>query len=202
MDGRMSRRGFLQQSVLTTASPTLGALPIIAAAQGAAGPPERPVEKTNHVTVVLTVNGTAHSLTVEPRVTLAEALRGMLGLRGTKIGCNRGTCSACTVWLDGAPVCSCMLFAVDVERRAVTTIEGLAAQDHLHPIQAAFIEHDAVQCGFCTPGMVMSCASLVRDKPNATAEDVRHAISGHLCRCGTYPHAVAATLAVLAGPKA
>jgi carbon-monoxide dehydrogenase small subunit/xanthine dehydrogenase YagT iron-sulfur-binding subunit len=95
-----------------------------------------------------------------------------------------------------------MLLAVDVGRCAVTTIEGLAAQDHLHPIQAAFIEHDAVQCGFCTPGMVMSCASLVRDKPNATAEDVRHAISGHLCRCGTYPHAVAATLAVLAGPKA
>lgn len=202
MEGRISRRGFLQQSVLTTASTTLGALPIIAAAQGVASPAERPVDRMKHVTVELSVNGTEHTLMVEPRTTLAEVLRGALGLRGTKIGCNRGACSACTVWLAGMPVCSCMLLAVDVGRRALTTIEGLANQDHLHPVQAAFIEHDAVQCGYCTPGMVLSCAALVRDKPRATAEDVRQAISGHLCRCGTYPHAVAATLAVLAGPKA
>lgn len=201
MEGGMSRRGFLQQSVLTTASSALGALPIIGAAQGAASAAERSVESTDTVTLVLSVNGTEHSLVVEPRATLAEVLRDALGLRGTKIGCNRGACSACTVWLDGAPVCSCMLLAVDASHHAVTTIEGLADQDHLHPVQAAFMEHDAVQCGYCTPGMVMSCAALVRDKPGATAEDVRQAISGHLCRCGTYPHVEAAMLAVLAGPK-
>lgn len=202
MDGTLSRRGFLRQSMLTTAGTTLGALPIIAAAQGAAARPAAPAATgAEHVTVLLTVNGTAHTLVLEPRTTLAEALRGPLALRGTKIGCNRGACSACTVWLDGAPVCSCMLLAVEVGQRAVTTIEGLAEQDRLHPVQAAFIEHDAVQCGYCTPGMVMSCAALVRDQPNADVEDVRRALSGHLCRCGTHPHAVAATLAVLKKPK-
>lgn len=202
MEDKISRRGFLQQSVLATASTTLGVLPVIAAAQGAAGAgEERPVAPADHVSVVLSVNGTAHALTVEPHTTLAEALRGPLGLRGTKIGCDRGACSACTVWLDGAPVCSCMLLVADIGHRSVTTIEGLAGPGALHPVQAAFIEHDAVQCGYCTPGMVMSCAALVRDKPGATAEDVRRAMSGHLCRCGTYPHAVEATLAALAGLK-
>ena len=113
-----------------------------------------PGPETAHVAMV--VNGSVCALQVEPHTTLAELLRDRLGLRGTKIACNRGACSACTVWLDGAPVCACMLLAVDVGARRVTTIEGLSQGDRLHPVQAAFIEHDAVQCGFSTPGIVMS----------------------------------------------
>jgi len=135
-------------------------------------------------------------------MTLAEALRGPLGLTGTKIACNRGACSACTVWLDGATVCACMMLAIEVGTRSVTTIEGLATGDKLHPVQTAFIVHDALQCGFCTPGMVMSCAALLEHKSDPTADDVNAAISGHFCRCGTYPHVVSATLAAASARKA
>jgi xanthine dehydrogenase YagT iron-sulfur-binding subunit len=147
------------------------------------------------VPLSLRINGAVRTVTVPPRMTLAEALRGPLDLTGTKIGCDRGSCSACTVWLDGAPVASCMMLAIDVGERSVTTIEGLNDGDKLHPVQAAFIEHDAVQCGFCTPGLVMSCAALLARNPQPSLEDVKTATSGHLCRCGTYPHVFAATLA-------
>ena len=167
----------------------------ITAEEPATDSPGPPVAGPEAVLVKLVINGTARNLRLEPRMTLAEALRGPLGLTGTKIACNRGACSACTVWLDGQPVLSCMMLAVDVGTRCVTTIEGLAKGDTLHKVQAAFIEHDAMQCGFCTPGMVMSCAALLEHVPHPSAEDVRAAISGHLCRCGTYPHVVAATLA-------
>lgn len=152
-------------------------------------------EEVTRVRIVLRLNGAEESLEVEPQTTLAEALRGALGLRGTKIACDRGSCSACTVWIEGAPVCSCMMLAIEVGERSVTTIEGLARGDELHPVQAAFIEHDALQCGFCTPGMIMSSAALLERTPDPTAEDVRTALSGHFCRCGAYAHAVAATLA-------
>ena len=128
------------------------------------------------VALVLHVNGATRSLQLEPRVTLAEALRGPLGLTGTKIACNRGACSACTVWLDGLPVCACMILAIDVGTRHVTTIEGLARGDTLHPVQQAFIDHDALQCGFCTPGMLMSCAALLERTAEPNAEDIRAAI--------------------------
>ncbi len=104
------------------------------------------------IQIVATINGVARIFDVEPRMTLGDALRGALGLTGTKIACDRGSCSACTVWLDGVPVCSCMMLAVEIGERSVTTIEGLAPLNTLHPVQAAFIEHDAIQCGFCTPG--------------------------------------------------
>jgi len=169
------------------------------------GPAEAPAEAIETATlpavgpepvpITLTVNGVEGIIHAEPRMTLAEAVRGPLGLTGTKIACNRGACSACTIWLDGVPVLSCMTLAIEVGRRRVTTIEGLASDDRLHPVQAAFVEHDALQCGFCTPGLVMSCAALLAQVPEPTSEDVRTAISGHLCRCGTYPHVVAATLA-------
>jgi xanthine dehydrogenase YagT iron-sulfur-binding subunit len=154
------------------------------------------------VSIALRVNGFTRIIQAEPRMTLAEALRGPLGLTGTKIACNRGACSACTVWLDGASVCACMMLVIEIGERSVTTIEGLADGAQLHPLQAAFIEHDALQCGFCTPGLLMSCAELLSHNPEPSAEDVRMAISGHLCRCGTYPHVLAATLAAAKTQKA
>jgi xanthine dehydrogenase YagT iron-sulfur-binding subunit len=153
------------------------------------------------VPLTLRINGAARTISVPPHTTLAEALRGPLDLTGTKIGCDRGACSACTVWLDGTPVASCMVLAIDVGERPVTTIEGLADGNKLHPVQASFIEHDAVQCGFCTPGMVMSCAALLARNPNPSLDDVKAATSGHLCRCGTYPHVFAATLAAAKANK-
>ena len=192
----LSRRLFLRGSALTTAGATMvnatstlltHAEPVESGGASAARP--------NAVAVTLRINGAARTVQVEPRATLAEVLRGPLGLTGTKIACDRGACSACTVLIEGSPICSCMMLAVDVGVRQITTIEGLARGDTLHPVQQAFIEHDALQCGYCTPGMVMSCAALLERTPEPDAEDVRAAISGHLCRCGAYPHVVAATLA-------
>ncbi|MEJ2391110.1 MAG: (2Fe-2S)-binding protein [Gammaproteobacteria bacterium] len=148
------------------------------------------------VTISLWVNGKLHELTVAPHTTLAEALRGSLGLTGTKIACNHGACAACSVWLDGMVVAACGVLAIEVGDRMVTTIEGLGTPEKLHPVQAAFIEHDAVQCGFCTPGMVMSCAALLARNPHPHVEDIEAALTGHLCRCGTYPHIVSAMLAL------
>jgi len=146
--------------------------------------------------LTLKINGKTHKLQIEPSETLAETLRTTLGMTGTKVSCDRGTCSACTVWLDGATMCSCMTLTVDVAGRAVTTIEGLASEDGtLHPVQEAFIEKDATMCGFCTPGMVMSCAALLARNSSPTLEDVRTACSGNYCRCGTYPNVFEATLA-------
>ncbi|MGP0092407.1 MAG: (2Fe-2S)-binding protein [Xanthobacteraceae bacterium] len=153
------------------------------------------------VPVPLRINGVVRTIVIPPHTTLAEALRGPLDLTGTKIGCDRGACSACTVWLDGSPVASCMILAIDVGDRSVMTIEGLADGDKLHPVQAAFMEHDAMQCGFCTPGMVMSCAALLAHNPHPSLEEVKAATSGHLCRCGTYPKVFAATLAAAEANK-
>jgi xanthine dehydrogenase YagT iron-sulfur-binding subunit len=148
--------------------------------------------------VELHVNGKPVSVQIDPATTLVEVLRDGLGLTGTKVGCDRGACSACTVWVDGEVISSCMTFALDVRGKRIVTIEGLAAQGSLHPVQQAFIEHDALQCGFCTPGMVMSCAQLVDRNPYCTLDDVKQAVSGHLCRCGTYPNIFKATLAAAA----
>lgn len=152
-------------------------------------------------TITLNVNGAAKRVSLEPRTTLAEALRDELHLTGTKVVCDRGSCSACTVLLDGTPVNSCMTFALDAVDRKITTIEGLGNPDHLHPIQAAFVEHDGMQCGYCTPGMVMSCAALLDRNSSPNAADVQQAISGNLCRCGTYPKVVDAALAAARSRK-
>jgi len=149
----------------------------------------------------LHVNGEVRTALADPATTLAEFLRDALGLTGTKIGCDRGACSACTVWIDGEVAASCMTLAFDVRERGITTIEGLARNGVLHPVQQAFIDHDALQCGFCTPGMVMSCARLVDKNPECTLDDVKTAISGHLCRCGTYPNIFKATLAAAGKTK-
>jgi xanthine dehydrogenase YagT iron-sulfur-binding subunit len=190
----LTRRGFLAGTGMTVAA---------AAALDGCRHGETPSSATGgaevlgpgRVPITLRVNGTDRRVSVEPRATLAEALRIDLDMTGTKIGCDRGACSACTVWIDGTPVNACMTFALDVGARPVTTIEGLAQGGALHPVQEAFIDHDAMQCGFCTPGMIMSCAALLQRNPSPTVDDVRTATSGNLCRCGTFPNVFEATLA-------
>jgi xanthine dehydrogenase YagT iron-sulfur-binding subunit len=146
------------------------------------------------VDVAFEVNGGGVSVHVPPHRTLLDTLRETLGLTGAKRVCDEGTCGACTVLVDGAPVYSCMTLAVACAGRSVETVEGLANEDGLHPVQAAFIEHDAFQCGFCTPGQIMSCVALLRRNASPTGEDVLRAVSGNLCRCGAYPNIVAAAL--------
>ncbi|MCB0687091.1 MAG: 2Fe-2S iron-sulfur cluster binding domain-containing protein [Saprospiraceae bacterium] len=190
--GNLSRRGFLRGAGLTTAGTVMLNSSVLAfESQPATGKAFGP----DAVTIEMKVNGELKSLIVEPRTTLATALRDHLGLTGTKVVCDRGACSACTVWLDGRPVNSCMTLALDVGSRPVETIEGLAEGNELHPLQEAFIEHDASQCGYCTPGMIMSAAHLLKTNPNPTLQDVKKATRGNLCRCGTYPHVFKATLA-------
>ena len=138
--------------------------------------------------------GKPAKLEIEPRVTLLRALREHLGLTGTKLVCDRGACGACTVHLDGKPVTSCMVLAIDARGHEVTTIEGLGTPSNMHPVQAAFVEADAQQCGFCTPGMVMSVAAALERNPAATVEEIKHATAGNTCRCGTYPHVFTAAL--------
>ena len=149
----------------------------------------------NAVDLTLNVNGHDRSVHVPPRFSLLDTLRGPLGLTGTKLVCDEGDCGACTVLIDDRPVYSCLTLAIAAEGRRVETIEGLSQDGTLHPVQEAFVEHDAYQCGFCTPGQVMSVVSLLRAKPDAREEDVRRAVSGNLCRCGAYPNIVAAGVA-------
>jgi len=146
------------------------------------------------VDVAFEVNGDGVSVHVPPHRTLLDTLRETLGLTGAKRVCDEGTCGACTILLDGEPVYSCMTLAVACAGRAVETVEGLSTERGLHPVQEAFIEHDAFQCGFCTPGQIMSCVGLLRHTSSPTADDVLRAVSGNLCRCGAYPNIVAAAL--------
>jgi xanthine dehydrogenase YagT iron-sulfur-binding subunit len=184
--GTFSRRGFLKGAGLTAAGTLLEqAQTLTAEVSKAAHEPAS--QGPDAVAVRLHVNGQAHAVHVEPRETLATTLRDQVGLTGTKVVCDRGSCSACTVWVDETPQLACMTLTVDAGGKKITTIEGLAAGEKLHPVQAAFVKHDAMQCGFCTPGMVMSCAALWKRNPHATRGEVAHAISGNLCRCGTYP---------------
>jgi aerobic-type carbon monoxide dehydrogenase small subunit (CoxS/CutS family) len=144
--------------------------------------------------IVLTVNGKKVERDIDSRMTLAEFLREELDLTGTKVGCNRGECGSCTVIMDGNPVLSCTVLGVEAAGREVLTIEGLADVGRLHPIQEAFIEHDALQCGYCSPGMIMSVKALLDRNPNPIEDDVRKAIDGNFCRCGSYPNIINATI--------
>ncbi len=148
--------------------------------------------------VTLQVNGRSRQLRIDPRVTLLDALRDHLGLTGTKKGCDRGECGACTVHIDGRRALSCLTLAVMAEGREITTIEGLAEGDRLHPVQAAFIEHDAFQCGFCTPGQIMSAVACIREGHAGSDDEIREFMSGNLCRCAAYPQIVAAVRAAAA----
>ncbi len=146
--------------------------------------------------IKLEVNGEAFEIPVEPRTTLLEVLREELGLTGTKEGCSTGDCGACTVLIGGKPVVSCLTLAIEVEGREIVTIEGLSQGGQLHPIQQAFIDHFAVQCGYCTPGMILSAKALLDRNPNPTAEEIRETISGNICRCTGYVKIVEAIMAV------
>jgi aerobic carbon-monoxide dehydrogenase small subunit len=152
------------------------------------------------VRIETTVNGQAHEHDVEPRLLLVQYLREVVGLTGTKIGCDTSSCGACTVLVDGESVKSCTMLAAQADGSEVTTIEGLAQGDELHPVQAAFHEHHALQCGFCTAGMVMATVSLLDEIPNPTERDVRLGLEGNLCRCTGYHNIVQAVLAA-AGTK-
>jgi carbon-monoxide dehydrogenase small subunit len=150
---------------------------------------------TDRRRIEITVNGQRHAREVEPRLTLADFLRRELQLTGTHLGCEHGACGACTVQLDGEAVRSCILFAVQADGRSITTVEGLARKDgSLHPLQEAFRAHHGLQCGFCTPGMLMTLDALLAEKPQASEREVREAISGNICRCTGYQGIVAAAL--------
>jgi carbon-monoxide dehydrogenase small subunit len=157
-------------------------------------------------TITVTVNEVVERLDVPSNMTLLQMLREKLALTGTKNGCEAGECGACTVLLDGEPVNSCMVLAVEVDGRAVTTVEGLAPEGRLSPLQAAFVEHNAIQCGFCTPGMLMTATALLQRNPHPREEEIKQALVGNLCRCTGYVRIIEAIQAVIgsvsAGEKA
>jgi xanthine dehydrogenase YagT iron-sulfur-binding subunit len=178
----ISRRGFLKGlGVGTVAGGLIAPVSLkeaLASEGGVAGPGEVPL--------TLQINGQPRKLKVEPRVTLLDALRNRLDLTGAKKVCDRGTCGACTVLVDGRPVYSCSLLAVEAEGRQITTIEGIGTPAKMNAVQKAFVDHDAQQCGFCTAGFVVASTAFVREHPNASVDDVRRGLGGNLCRCGTY----------------
>lgn len=189
----LSRRGFLKGAGLTT----VGTVALQTGVLGSALPEESLADKSigpDATLIKLNVNGRVRSLAVEPRTTLASALRIHLQLTGTKIVCDRGVCSACTVWVDGKPVNSCMTLAVEVVGQEISTIESIGSEKDLHPVQQAFIDHDASQCGFCTPGMIMTATHFLQNHPKPNLEEVKVAMRGNFCRCGTHPNVFKAVL--------
>jgi xanthine dehydrogenase YagT iron-sulfur-binding subunit len=198
-DGREPKAEISRRSFLGRAGVSAVGASLLDSTQSCTPAPEVHIETRvlgpGPIPVDFSINGRSVTQAVDPSTTLLELLRDGLGLTGTKMGCDRGACSACTVWIDGEVFISCMTPALDVRGRRVTTIEGLAKGEQLHPIQQAFVDYDALQCGFCTPGMVMSCAALIERNAGVGIEEVKTAVSGHLCRCGTYPNVFKATLA-------
>jgi xanthine dehydrogenase YagT iron-sulfur-binding subunit len=154
--------------------------------------PRRAVDGPAHVPVPLEVNGRRYVVELEPRVSLLDALREHLDLTGSKKGCDQGTCGACTVWIDGRRVLACLTLAVAASGPEIVTIEGLADGDELHPMQRAFVEHDAFQCGYCTAGQIMSAVKLIEEGNAGTDEDIGEFMSGNICRCAAYPNIRAA----------
>jgi xanthine dehydrogenase YagT iron-sulfur-binding subunit len=188
--GRFSRRSFLAQ--LGAASVAATASPLGHAVDTATAQEEAPAGVPGAVPVTLNVNGKEYRVRLEPRVTLLDALRDHLQLFGTKKGCDHGQCGACTVHVNGRRVNSCLSFAVMHEGDKITTIEGLAQNGQLSPVQQAFLEHDGFQCGYCTPGQIMSATALLGEPIGPADDDVRAAMSGNICRCGAYTNIVAA----------
>ncbi|HEX9255656.1 MAG TPA: (2Fe-2S)-binding protein [Candidatus Angelobacter sp.] len=177
----VSRREFLKISGLTAAVPLVTGPKMIEV-----GGAEVAIYGPGKTPVALIVNGRNYAAQLEPRVTLLDALRNEFELTGAKRVCDRGTCGACTVLMQGKPVYSCSVLAIEAQGKPIITAEGLLNGEQLHPVQQAFIDNDAQQCGFCTPGFVVACKALLDKHPQPTAEDIRHGLSGNFCRCGTY----------------
>ncbi len=177
-----SRRGFIQSVGIGSGALGTGLLEKAAEAEpvpaGSAGP--------GPVPITLNINGKPVNLMLEPRVTLLDALRNRLDLTGAKRVCDRATCGACTVLMNGKSVYSCTVLAIDAQGKAIETIEGIAEPGKMHPVSAAFWNNDAQQCGYCTPGFVMACKGFLAEHPSPTLEEVEHGLGGNLCRCGTY----------------
>lgn len=188
-----ARRKFLKQSSALTAI-ALAPPAFIKAAGDQLD--ERAAAYFEKVSVQLKVNGIAHKLSVEPRVTLLDLLREQLNLTGTKKGCDYGQCGACTVHVNGKRILSCMSLAVMQEGKDVTTIEGLSDGENLHPMQEAFIKHDGFQCGYCTPGQIMSAVACIKEGHASNPDEIRQYMSGNICRCGAYPNIVDAIMEV------
>ena len=189
--GRVSRRSFLSHlgaaSLAATTSPVLA----VAAAPSAMVEPEV-LPQAGTVPLTLKVNGQSHTLNLDPRTSLLDCLRENLDLPGTKKGCDHGQCGACTVHVNGRRVNACLSFAVMHPADEITTIEGIGQPDHLHPMQAAFIEHDGFQCGYCTSGQIMSAVAVLKEPVGPSDDDVKQAMYGNICRCGAYPNIIAA----------
>jgi len=177
----VSRREFLKISGLSAGVPLVTGSRLVEAADE-----DLPVYGPGKTPITLSVNGRKMRAELEPRVTLLDALRDHFNLTGAKRVCDRAECGACTVLLDQKPAYACSLLAIDVQGREITTVEGLGSEARLHPIQQSFVDNDAQQCGFCTPGFVVACKALLDQHPNPSEEDIRRGLSGNLCRCGTY----------------
>ncbi len=185
----VSRRDFLKISGVSAAVPLLAHAAVFAAEAE-----EVPTQGPGKVPVTLTINGKKYRAALEPRVTLLDALRDQFELTGAKRVCDRGTCGACTVLLDGKAAYSCSVLAIDAQTRAISTIEGLGEPGNLHPIQQAFVDNDGQQCGFCTPGFVMACKAFLDQHPNPTPDQIKTGLGGNFCRCGTYAGIKAAVM--------
>lgn len=199
---KLSRRAFLSRA---------GAAGVVTAAAGVAAPaasaalqaqpgavplaPSAPAPIAGTVPVTLRVNGQTHRVTIDPRATVLDTLRETLHLTGTKKGCDHGQCGACTIHVNGKRANSCLLFATMQQNAEITTIEGLGTPEHMHPMQAAFVEHDGYQCGYCTSGQIMSATAMLKEPWGPNDADVKEALSGNICRCGAYPNIVAAVQA-------
>jgi xanthine dehydrogenase YagT iron-sulfur-binding subunit len=192
-DTDLTRRRLIEASaagiIVGSTSTAIAAEPAGDAARQNAAPAEGAAAATN---VTLRINGHDVRLTLDPRTSLLDALREHAGLMGTKKGCDFGSCGACTVHLDGERIVSCLALAVRCQGHAITTIEGLANGDTLHPVQAAFVHHDGYQCGYCTPGQIMSAVALLHEGHAGSDDEIREWMSGNICRCGAYPNIVAA----------
>jgi xanthine dehydrogenase YagT iron-sulfur-binding subunit len=179
--GGLSRRDFLKISGVSAAAPLIARAEALTAETS-----DVQIQGPGKVPVALTVNGRRLSANLEPRVTLLDALRDQFELTGAKRVCDRGTCGACTVLLDGKAAYSCSVLAIDAQTRQITTVEGLSQDGKLHPVQQAFVDNDAQQCGFCTPGFVVASKAFLDQHPNPTLEQIKHGLGGNFCRCGTY----------------
>lgn len=189
-----SQRSWSRRDFMAVSSTSLAAAQLSAATPAVAAPMATATASSKERSISLLVNGTRKTIVAEPRVTLLDAIRDRIGLTGTKKGCDQGTCGACTVLVNGRRIDSCLTLAVMHDGDTITTIEGIAQNDRLHPVQSAFIRHDGFQCGYCTPGQIVSAVGLLAEGHALERETVQRQMSGNICRCGCYPHIVDAVI--------